>query len=170
MIANNNLPTGSVTITGSPIQGEVLSASNNLIDEDGLGEISYQWIADDIEIDGATSEQLLLSQIHVGKEIKVLASYVDQKGTNESVTSLATSSVSNVNDDPVGTVTISGNLFEGETLTILTDLSDLDGLGVLSYQWKADGDDIPDATASMYQLTSSEIGKQISVATSYIDL
>ncbi len=44
LIANlNNVPTGSVTISGLATEGETLTASNTLADVDGLGTISYQW-------------------------------------------------------------------------------------------------------------------------------
>ena len=59
-IATNNSPTGSVTVTGSALVGETLTASNNLADADGLGTISYQWAratngTDYTSITGATN-------------------------------------------------------------------------------------------------------------------
>ena len=36
-------PTGTVTISGTPVVGQTLTASNNLTDADGLGAITYQW-------------------------------------------------------------------------------------------------------------------------------
>ena len=40
----NDPPTGAVSIDNTtPAEGDVLSASNTLADEDGLGTISYQW-------------------------------------------------------------------------------------------------------------------------------
>ena len=36
-------PTGSVQISGTPKVGNVLTASNDLADADGLGSITYQW-------------------------------------------------------------------------------------------------------------------------------
>ena len=44
-------------------------------------------------------------------------------GTEESVASSATSAVANVNDDPTGSVTISGTATQGETLTASNDFS-----------------------------------------------
>ncbi len=41
----NAAPTGNVTITGTPKQGQPLSVSNALADADGLGTISYPWKA-----------------------------------------------------------------------------------------------------------------------------
>ena len=48
-------------------------------------------------------------------------------------------------------------------------LDDADGLGTLSYQWKADGTNISGATSSTYTLTQAEVGKAITVAVSYTD-
>ena len=84
--------------------------------------------------------------------------------------SSATSAVANVNDDPTGTVTITGTGRQGETVTAnVSALADADGLGTLSYQWKADGTDISGATSSTYTLTQAEVGKAITVAVSYTD-
>ena len=60
-----------------------LTASNTLADEDGLGEISYQWSADGEAISGATSATYTLTQSEVGKKITVTASYTDEQGTAE---------------------------------------------------------------------------------------
>jgi uncharacterized delta-60 repeat protein len=92
----NDLPTGSVTITGTAIQGQALTASNDLADVDGLdgdGEVAYQWQAGGEDIDGATNATYTLTQAEVGKVITVVASYTDGQGTDESVTSDATSTV-----------------------------------------------------------------------------
>jgi Ca2+-binding RTX toxin-like protein len=62
----NSNPTGSVTISGTATQGQVLTASNNLTDADGLGTISYQWLADGTNISGATSTTFTLTQAQVG--------------------------------------------------------------------------------------------------------
>ncbi|MEB3334412.1 MAG: choice-of-anchor L domain-containing protein [Cyanobacteriota bacterium] len=90
----NQAPTGSVAISGLPSQGETLTATNTLADLDGLGPISYQWLADGAAISGATGSSLVLQSTEVGKAITVTASYVDGHGTAEAVTSAATSPVS----------------------------------------------------------------------------
>ena len=43
-------PTGSVTITGTPVVGQTLTADNNLSDADGLGAITYKWYRDGVAI------------------------------------------------------------------------------------------------------------------------
>ena len=81
-------------------------------------------------IDGATSSTYTLEQADVGAEITVAVSYTDGEGTAESVTSDATSAVTNVSHSPTGGVTITGTPTEDEVLTADTStLADEDGLG-----------------------------------------
>ncbi|MDB4091860.1 pentapeptide repeat-containing protein, partial [bacterium] len=113
---------------------------------------------------------LTLTQSEVDKAITVKVSYTDAYGTAEELTSSASVAVVNVNDNPVGAVTISGVAAEGETLTAVTSsIADADGLGSFSYQWRRGDDDISGATNSSYTLTADDIGYGISVHISYTD-
>jgi hypothetical protein len=163
------MPTGSVTITGAPAQGQTLTASNTLADLDTLGAFSYLWKANGVAIPGASLSSLTLAQEQVGKTITVAVSYTDGHGTAEGVASTATGLVANVNDEPTGTVTISGTATQGQALTAANTLADADGLGTISYQWKAAGVNIAGATANSYTLTQAEVGKVITVIASYTD-
>lgn len=98
--AVNDALTGSVTLSGTAKQGQILTASNTLADVDGLGTIAYQWLADGVAIAGATAKTLALGQAQVGKAISVKAGYTDLQGTAESKTSSVTAVVANVNDAP----------------------------------------------------------------------
>jgi hypothetical protein len=64
-----------------------------------------------------------------------------------------------------GTVSISGNPKEGETLNAVISLN---GSGIISYQWKADGGDIG-TNALSYVLTAAEVGKTITVTVKRAD-
>ncbi|MEO5369089.1 MAG: Ig-like domain-containing protein [Magnetococcus sp. DMHC-1] len=165
----NDAPGGTVTINGTVTEGETLTASHTLTDEDGLGTVSYQWQADDVDIAGATNSTLVLSETEVGKTITVVASYTDGHGTNESVESSATSATVNTNNAPSGNVTISGTILQGGTLTASNTLADRDGLGTISYQWQADGTNISGATGDTLTLTAGEVGKVITAVASYTD-
>ncbi|TXI59724.1 MAG: DUF4347 domain-containing protein, partial [Limnohabitans sp.] len=166
----NDAPTGAVTISGTASQGQTLTAANTLADADGMGAVSYQWLADGVAISGATSSTLTLGQAQVGKAISVRASYSDVLGTAEAVTSSVTAAVANVNDVPTGSVTISGTATQGETLTAANTLADADGMGTVSYQWLADGQVIQGATSSTFTLGQAQVGQVISVRASYTDL
>jgi len=89
----NDLPTGTVTIIGTPSVGITLSAANTLADVDGLGTISYQWQADGVDIPGGTGRSFTLTDAQAGKKITVVVSYSDAQGGAESVASVATDQV-----------------------------------------------------------------------------
>ena len=111
-----------------------------------------------------------LTQADVDAEITVAVSYTDGQGTAESVTSDATSAVTNVSHSPTGGVTITGTPTEDEVLTADTStLADADGLGTLSYQWSRDGSPIDGATSDNYTLTQEDVGAAITVEVSYTD-
>ena len=93
-VANvNDVHTGGVSIGGVTVQGELLTASNTLADEDGMGNVAYQWRADGVDIAGAVSASLTLSASEIGRTITVLARYTDRMGTAEEAESQATSVV-----------------------------------------------------------------------------
>jgi len=99
LAAVNDAPTGSVEISGTLAQSQILTASNTLNDADGLGTISYQWQSSSngttwTDITGATASTYTLTAAEVGKQIRVNANYTDGQGTAESVSSNATQSVS----------------------------------------------------------------------------
>ncbi|MCB8788388.1 DUF4347 domain-containing protein [Planktothrix agardhii] len=106
----NDAPTGTVNITGTATQNQILTATNTLADVDGLGTLNYQWqeSADNgitwTNISGAT-----LSQTQVGKTVQVKVSYTDLLGTAETVNSSPTSVVAGLlNNVPTGNVSITG--------------------------------------------------------------
>jgi Ca2+-binding RTX toxin-like protein len=100
LAAVNDLPTGVVGISGTPTQGQTLTASNTLADVDGLGTVTYQWLREGQTISGATGAAYTLKQADVGAKISVKASYTDGGGTSESVTSADTAAVADANVSP----------------------------------------------------------------------
>ena len=60
-----------------------------------------------------------------------------------------------------GTVTVTGTLKFGETLT--ASVTETNNTGTLGYQWQRNGEDIEDATNSTYTLTAEDVGKTIKV-------
>ena len=81
---------------------------------------------------------------------------------------LATSTFTN--SLATGTPVILGEPVEYETLTVDTStIKDSDGLGVFSYQWKRDGEDITDANSNRYVLNQADVDAVISVEVSFVD-
>lgn len=161
-------------------QNETLSATNTLADIDGLGSIGTQWQS---STDGttwraiadATSSNFTLTEAQVGKQVRAVASYIDGHGTHERISSVATTPVLNVNDDPTGDVSITGTATQNQELSAdISTLNDIDGLGFLRYQWQASDNeiswnDIADATASRFTLTEAQVGRHVRAVVSYVD-
>ena len=96
VIAANTSATGAPTISGTVRVGETLTAATTgITDSDGLtnATFTYQWLADDTEISGATSSAYTLVAADQGKAIKVSVSFNDDRGNAETLTSPATSAV-----------------------------------------------------------------------------
>ena len=177
----NDQPTGAVTLSGTATEGETLSArTNTLADDDGLGDLSYQWQRSDDQgnfanIAGASQSTYTLGDDDVGRTVQVQVRYTDGNGTAETLTSAASAAVTNVNDQPTGAVTLSGTATEGETLSAETDtLGDDDGLGDLSYQWQRSDDqgnfaNIAGASQSTYTLGDADVGRTVQVQVRYTD-
>ena len=95
-VQENSAATGAPTINGMARTGETLTATTTGIsDADGLSNASftYQWLAADTEISGATGSSYTVVAADVGKTIKVQVSFTDDAGNEESVTSAATAAV-----------------------------------------------------------------------------
>jgi hypothetical protein len=166
----NDAPLGTVSIGGMPTQGQTLSASNTLVDADGLGTMTYQWQADGSDIRGASASTYLLTEAEVGKAITVIARYTDGHGTAESVASVATALVRNVNDSPIGLPVIRGEATEDAVLTVDTSaVTDADGVGAFAYQWRRDGFAVPGSTHSTYTPGDADVGTWLSVEVTFTD-
>ena len=176
-----NMPaTGQPTIGGTPQVSETLTAdTGGIADADGLDNVSYsyQWLADDAEISGATASGYTLADSDGGKAIKVTVSFTDDAGNEETLTSEATAAIeARANNPATGAPTVSGTARVGETLTADTSgIADEDGLEsvTFSYQWLA-GDgasetDIAGATSVTHTLSDDEEGKTVKVRVSFTD-
>ena len=174
----NNPATGAPTISGTAQVGETVTAdTSGIADADGLtnAAFTYQWLADDAEIAGATGSTYTLADTDEGKAIKVEVSFTDDARNEETLSSAATDAVaaaSTPNRPATGAPTISGTAQVGETLTANTSgIADEDGLDDVSftYQWTGDGEDIAGATGATYTLAEADEGKAISVSISFTD-
>ncbi|NBT55336.1 MAG: hypothetical protein EBT05_10805, partial [Betaproteobacteria bacterium] len=171
----NSLPTGVPTLGGTPTEDQTLSAvTSGVADLDVLGKFNYNWQRSTdgtswTDIGLATTASYLLGDADAGKKVRLEVSYVDGQGTKETVYS-APATIANVNDAPTGSVTISGTASTGQTLTASNTLADADGMGTVSYQWRADDANIANSTGSTLLLGATHAGKSISVAASYTDL
>ena len=175
----NTPATGTPTISGTAWVSETLTASTtDISDADGMtrATFSYQWLADDSNISGATDSSYTLVAADAGKAIRVRVSFTDDAENGEELTSAATGAVDAAPPPPntpaTGAPTITGTVRVGETLTVsTTDISDADGLGnaAFAYQWLADDSNLSGATDSSYTLVVADAGKAIRVRVTFAD-
>jgi ELWxxDGT repeat protein len=180
----NRVATGTLQIDGTLLQGETLLATfvPALVDADGLGSLNYQWQVSANGTDGwedlenATNESFTPEQTEVGAYLRVRVTYTDGRGFEESVVSASSvAPVNNVNDVPQGTVQLSGNEWVGEVLTATQDISDIDGLGPLSYDWQTYSSALGEwvslqhGESSQWTVTSAAAGQSVRVVVRYLD-
>ena len=92
----NTPATGAPTISGTAQVGQTLTAgTSGIADADGLDNVtySYQWLADDTEINDATNSIYTVQASDNGKVIKVRVTFTDDAGYAESLTSEGTAAV-----------------------------------------------------------------------------
>ena len=92
----NSPATGAPSISGAALVGQTLTAdTSGIADADGLNNVtfSYQWMADDANIQGATDRTYTLAEEEEGKTIKVIVSFTDDANNEESLPSAATDAV-----------------------------------------------------------------------------
>ena len=176
--ASNSPATGTPTISGTIQVGATLTANpSRVADADGLTNVSYsyQWLADDAAIAGATGFTYTLVAADEGKAIRVEVRFTDDADNEETLTSAATDAVSAAlaaNSPATGAPAITGTAQVGETLTADTSgIADADGLGNVryEYQWLADDAEIAGVTISTYTLAAADEGKTIKVRVRFTD-
>ena len=98
---SNTSAVGAPTIVGTVQVGETLTAdTSGISDTEGITSVSYtyQWIrsdgTSDYDITGATDSTYTLVDADEGKTVKVKVSFTDDAGSNESLASAATATVS----------------------------------------------------------------------------
>ena len=98
----NSPATGLPTISGTAQVDETLTADvSSIADADGLTNVSYsyQWLADEANIQSATNSTYTLTNSDEGKAIKVKVSFTDDANNEESLTSAATEAVAPRSDN-----------------------------------------------------------------------
>ena len=98
-----NPPAAGLPIISGIVQvGNELTAGTSAIDDtDGIAnaQFTYQWLADEDEMEGATNSAYILAPADAGKTIKVRVTFTDDAGKSESLTSVATAVVAATNPE-----------------------------------------------------------------------
>jgi len=128
----NDVPTGSVNMSGNLIEGATLiSDISTIADVDGLTAVSYQWQREGVDIIGAIAANYVLTAADVGRAMTVTMTYTDGGGSFESLSSVASA-------------VIDGDL-DGDSIGDATD-TDIDGDGLNNAYEMANGLDSRNAS------------------------
>lgn len=157
----------SVTISGAAQVGQTLTAT--VADGNGAaGAVSYQWLANDVAIAGATSASYVLTENEFTATISVTATFTDDEGFAEAPTAASTGTVVSAEVNSVGVLAIEGDVTVGSSVTAA--ITDGNGTDTVAYQWKADGADIAGASNATFTITSAQIATVLSVTADYTDI
>ncbi len=159
---------GSISISGSAEYGASLEAK--ISDADGVSpatNVTYQWQRNSVNITGATTASYQVTADDFNQTIRAVATYVDNKGFNNSVTSAPTASISAV--DFPGTLTIKGSIEQGQSIQAeITDNNGID-MSKANFLWLADNQVISNQDGPQLSLVREYVGKKISVQVTYTD-
>jgi hypothetical protein len=179
----------TITIAINPINDKPIANDNvfsNMLLEDGKGIDVSNIVNNDVDV-----EDGLLLYENVAYISKFENGSVDAKGfykpnanyygtdkasytvadSNGLVSEVANISIEikSVNDDIQGDVVVSGTVEIGKELSMSHNLSDVDGLEVLHYQWLRGDSHIAGATAEKYTISRDDIDYQLAVKVTGID-
>ena len=164
-------PQDTYPYIASPCVGCTMNAYvSSIRDRDGWDEstFSYQWLADDAEITGATGSSYTVGDTDLSKPLKVRVSFTDGRGNEETLTSLATRVVKLRNFLPTGKPVILGTPEVGQTLRVdVSGISDPNGMtnATFTYQWVF----TPWTDSDEYTLADRDEGRSIWLRAAYTD-
>ena len=154
----------SIVITGIPAVGLLYTKGINGTDSRPVD------IADTIQVSDILAGKLfyqgaLNASGNQYSSFKVKVS----DGVDTSASATVNINLAAVNDAPTGAVSIAGKFTVGKTLSASNSITDVDGLGAITYQWKANGTAIDGANNASFLLSEREAGKTITVTAQYTD-
>ena len=173
----NNVETaGFAAVEDEPLIVDLSS----VVDSDGMGSVGVQWQISEkgnnwTNISRATSQSFTPREMHVGKKLRVVISYVDGQGNLETLISPPSTSVKNVNDKPTGAARLIGSSVEDSALVVDTSsISDEDGIGGFEISWqrsssKSDWEAYPSVKSEVLRLTQDHVNYSFRAVVSYVD-
>jgi hypothetical protein len=175
-IIDGNNGTAVFSISGTPAVGNTLSAATTTADPDGNGTFTYAWQTSTNGTTwspvGTNSASYTVVPADEGKQIRLIVSYTDAQGFNESVSTSAGTIPFVDNGDAV--FSISGTPAVGNTLSAQLVSNDPDGNGTSGFTatWQSSIDGTTwfnVGSGPSYQLIASDEGKQIRLQVTYVD-
>jgi len=176
--ASAGLPTATgVSISGTPTVGQTVTGLYTFSDPNGKTELgtTYQWSRASSSggsyspIGGATAITYVLTSTDIGQYIKFQVTPVSASGTGSASPSSATTQIQSSGVPTASTVSVSGTVTEGQTLTGNYTYAQADSVaqGVSTFRWLESATSggvysaIGGATANTYALAPADVGKYI---------
>lgn len=155
---------------GSDVDGNLVSVTITSLPEKGLLKLNGETVTTGQVIPvNSISTLTFTPAANENSANYTTIPYILTDSADETINGSLAIDVIAVNDAPTGSVTILGTPQVGQALTASNDLADADGLGTISYQWKADNTIIDSALSSTYVLVAGDVNKTIAVTASYTD-
>ena len=187
----NTSATGTIDLsTMAPVEDVELSLTPAFADADGLpaaADITYAWQWADNQGTWTTSATgadttFTPGDVEAGRPLRVVATFTDDSGVLESITSPATAPVKNVNDEPTGFAISPLEPSVGDLMTA-TEPVDVDGtqdangqmISSFVYQWQSSGNggaswqNINGTRSSTFTPTAAQAGLLIRARVKYTD-
>jgi hypothetical protein len=157
-IAAGTLTAGTPAIDGEAAVGSVITANPG--DWSPASTFHYRWYADGVAISKAIHSTFIVPASLNGRRISVHIK-ASAAGYNSSTVLAESEPVSALPPLVPGTVTVTGQAIQRNTLTAKT--TPWTPKAALHYQWYSDGRGIVGATSSTYVPTASTVGTQLTV-------
>lgn len=153
-----------IVIAGLPSAGTLFLKGRNGAPDRAIEKIEF------IDVNDISAGRLYYKSV-ANTYGKSVASFQIRVSDGVDISDVATIriNISPVNDVPQGSVAIGGSFTVGQTLVATNTLTDIDGLGAISYQWSADGVAMAGENSSNLILGQTHFGKIISVQANYLD-
>jgi Ca2+-binding RTX toxin-like protein len=165
-------PTLTAKVTGTAKEGQTLTATATANDADAV--LTYQWQSLTgttwSNISGATGSTYVVAEADETHQLRVVATSTDSDGSGTSATSTATAAVTDI--APTLSVTVSGTVQEGQTLTGTAVANDSDA--VITYKWQSSlngttWSNISGATSATYTIAEANEGHELRVVATSTD-